>query len=348
MAKKKSKDEEKMNYVAELRRLNDAPPERLYFMWGPEDYLREDYLTRLKQKCLPEGEDGFSYKRIDNTEIDINELQIAIDAMPFMTDRTFIEIRGAELNSAKNGDELLKVLSDIPEYCTVAIVENTQFEPDGRLKLIKGIRAIAKEMKFVQQSQEQLINWVRRRFAAAGKTIELDAIQRLIFVSGDLMNRLIPEIEKIAAYAKTERVTVEDIDAVANRIPEADVFSITNLIAQRKYNQAMSTLADLMSDKSNDPILLLAIIGTQIRRLYAARLAIEKNLGTKYVMDACSIRLEFIARQLIASARGYTMPALIRAVELCEETDYRMKSSGENTEALLRETVLRIAVGENG
>lgn len=335
-----------MNYVAELRHLNEAPPERLYFMWGPEDYLREDYLTRLRQKCLPEGDDGFSYKKMDQAEIDADELRIALDSMPFMTDMTFIEIRGAELNSAKNGDELLKVLSDIPDYCTVALVQNAQFEPDGRLKLIKGIRAAAKEMKFVQQSQEQLINWVRRRFAAAGKTIELDAIQRLIFVGGDLMNRLIPEIEKIAAYAKTERVTVEDIDAVANRLPEADVFSITNLIAQKKNNQAMSTLADLMSDKSNEPVFLLAVIGAQMRKLYAARLAIEKNLGTKYVMDSCSIRLEFIARQLISSARGYTLPSLIRAIELCAETDYRMKSSGENAEALLRETVMRIALGE--
>lgn len=68
-----------------------------------------------------------------------------------------------------------------------------------------------------------LIDWLIRRFSAAGKSIELEAAQRLIFISGDLMSRLIPEIEKVAAYAKGDRVTVADVEAVANHIPEAVV-----------------------------------------------------------------------------------------------------------------------------
>ena len=43
MAKKGGKSEEKLNYPAELRYLKERGPERLYFLWGPEDYLREQY-----------------------------------------------------------------------------------------------------------------------------------------------------------------------------------------------------------------------------------------------------------------------------------------------------------------
>ena len=88
MARKK--EEEKLNYNAELRRLKQQGPERLYLLWGPEDYLREQYLGQLKAVCLPEGEDSFSYKRMDGPELDMIELQNAIDAMPFMTERSFI------------------------------------------------------------------------------------------------------------------------------------------------------------------------------------------------------------------------------------------------------------------
>ena len=72
MAKKNSK-EEKLNYSAELRRLKDFGPERLYLLWGPEDYLREQYLGQLKKICLPEAEDSFSYKRINGPELDMHE-----------------------------------------------------------------------------------------------------------------------------------------------------------------------------------------------------------------------------------------------------------------------------------
>ena len=91
---------------------------------------------------------------------------------------------------------------------------------------------------------------------------------------------------------------------------------------------------------------MLAMLGMQMRRLYAARLAIEQDLGSKYLMDACGIKQEYIARKLINAARGYTLPQLIRAVELCAQADYKMKSSAQDSRELLKEVVLRIAAGE--
>ena len=161
------------------------------------------------------------------------------------------------------------------------------------------------------------------------------------------MSRLIPEIEKIAAYAKGDKVTQNDVEAVANHIPEAVVFEMTELIAHKKNNSALSVLSELLSDKNNEPIMMLAVLGKQMRQLYAARLALDKNLGTKYVMETCTIKYDYIASKLISAARGFTLPQLKRAVELCCETDYRMKSSGVDERELLKEVVLRIAAGES-
>ena len=343
---KKSRDEEKLNYAAEIRLLKQRGPERLYFLWGPEDYLREQYLIQLKQLCLPGGEDDFSYKRLNGPDLDPLVFQRAVDTMPFMTERTFVELRDVDVNKMANADEVLKVLADIPDYCTVAFVQNGQFEPDGRLKMIKTLRSEAKELKFTQQSQGALTDWIARRFNAAGKAVELDAAQRLIFISGDLMSRLIPEIDKIAAYAKGSKVTVADVEAVANHIADADVFEMTELIAQKKYNSALAVLAELMADKNNEPIALLAALGNQMRKLYGARLALEHDLGTKYVMEVCSVKYDFIAQKLLRAARGFSLDQLRRAVELCAEMDFRMKSSGEDSRELLKETVLMIAAGD--
>ena len=344
---KKNRDEEKLNYAAEVRLLKQQGPGRLYFLWGPEDYLREQYLTLLKSLCLPEMEDSFSYRRLNGPELDAKDLQQAVDAMPFLCEHSFVEVRDADLNKLAAPDELLKVLEDVPDYCTVAFVQSAQFEPDGRLKFIKSLRTLATELKFTQQSQGMLTDWIARRFSAAGKSVELEAAQRLMFISGDLMSRLIPEIEKIAAYAKCDRVTVADVEAVANHIPEAVIFEMTELIAQKKFNAAMSVLSELLSDKNNEPIAMLAVLGGQMRKLYGARLALEKKLGSKYVMEVCAIKYDFIANKLLASAKGYTLPQLRQAVRLCAEVDYKMKSGGGDAKELLKETILRIAAGES-
>lgn len=343
---KKRKDEKQLNYKEEIRRLKSGGPERLYLLWGPEDYLRELYLQTLKDLCIPDGEDSFSYKRMDGPELDLKELSAAIDAIPFLSERSLIELRGVDLNKIKDSDGLQKLLEDIPEYCTIVFVQSAVYEPDGRLKQIKFLKENAVELKFAEQTQDALVNWIAKRFAAYGKRVELEAAQHLIFISGDLMNRLIPEIEKVAAYAKGDVVTVADVDAVAHHLPEAIVFEMTDHLARREYNAAMKVLDELLSDKNNEPIAMLAVIGGQIRRLYAARLAAEKNLGAAYVMEVCKLRYDSIASRLIASSRGFSLPQLKRAVELCAEADYQMKSSSNDDLELLKELMLRIAAGE--
>lgn len=341
------KNEEKLNYPAALRELKENGPQRLYLLWGPEDYLREHFLSQLKTICLPEGEDSFSYKRLDGPDLDPVDLREAIDALPFLTERSFVELRGVDLNHLKEAESLLSLLSDIPDYCTVAFVQSSSFEPDGRLKPVKKLKSMARELVFTQQHQGELTRWIAKRFAALGKGIELDAAQRLIFISGDLMNRLIPEIEKVAAYARGDKVTVSDVEAVAHHIPEAVIFEMTDQIAQKSLNNALATLSELLSDKNNEPIAMLGMLGMQMRRLYAAKLAAQLGLGSQYVMDVGGCKYDFQVTKLLQAARGFTLPQLKKAVELCAETDYRIKSSGQDDRELFKELVVRIAAGES-
>lgn len=340
------KEEQTLDYASEVKKLRQNGPERLYFLWGPEDYLRERFLETLKSVCLPEGEDSFSFRRLEGPELDETALVEAVNALPFLTERSFVEVRGVDWNKVKNAAALVAVLRDIPDCCTVALVQGSAFEPDGRLKQTKALRAAARELKFTRQPQSALIQWIARRFEALGKRIERTAAERLVFVSGDLMNRLIPEIEKIAAYTQGDVVTTQEVEAVAHHLPEAVVFKMTDCLASQKNDAALRVLDELLADKNNEPIMILAVVGMQMRRLYAARLAIEEKRGERYVMDVCRIANGYAVGELMRSARGFSLAQLKRALELCAETDYSMKSSGENPVELLKELVLRIAAGE--
>ena len=346
MAKKKA-NETKLDYAAEVRKLKSEGPKRLYLLRGEEDYLREQFLIALKAACLPEGENDFSYKRLDGPEIEYTEFEEAVDALPFMTERTFVEVRNADVNKLKDAELFLRLMGDIPDYCTAAFIIDSDYELDRRLKFTKGFMELVYDMSFSRQSKSLLYNWISRRFAAAGKRIEFEAVERLIFVSGSLMNQLIPEIEKIAAYTAGDCVTSADVDAVAHHIPEANVFEMIGHVAKREYNVAAGILAELISgNEDNEPIMVLSLIGAQMRKLYAAKLALEEGLGIKYVMSTCNM-YESYARQLVDQSRAFSFAQLKRAVELCAEADYKMKSSSEDDTELLKETFMSIAAGES-
>lgn len=343
---RKTKKQQNFNYNTAVGALRRDGVGRLYLIWGPESYLADRLLEEIKRLCVPEGSEEFSYRRLNELSFSALALREAVDSLPFLSEHSLVELRGVDINKIKDTDEICAILSDIPEYCTVAIMAPTGFEPDKRLKLYRTIIKHGEELCVTAQSGDALVKWVIRRFAAEGKGVELGAVQRLIAVSGDLMNGLIPEISKVASYAKGERVTEADVDAVAHHIPEAVVFDMTEALSKGENNAAMRLLAELLADKNNDPFMLLAIVGNQMRRLWCARVAVDNELGSDYVIKTLGLKYDFIANKLLAASRRFSTRQVKRAVELCCETDYAMKSSGGESAQLLKECVARIAAGE--
>ena len=154
MAKAKGKKKtEVLDYGAQVRSLREQGPGRLYLLWGREDYLREQYLLELKKLCLPGGEDDFSYHRFDGAELDFQALADAVDAVPFLTERTLIEVRGFDTNKCREEEAqaLVRVIGDLPDYCTLVFLMSTDFEPDGRLKTTKAFKKYGELIQFTAQ-----------------------------------------------------------------------------------------------------------------------------------------------------------------------------------------------------
>ena len=342
--RKKNQTDSGASYQAEVASLKAEGPQRLYVLWGQEDYLREQFLAQVKLACLPDGGDDFSLHRFDGGNLDLQKLADAVDAMPFLSERSFIEVRGYDTNKAPEAEaaQLTALISDLPDYCTLVFVMAPDFALDGRLKLSKALKKHGKVLQFAPQSSDALVIWVSRRFGALSKRIARSDAEYLIEITGGLMNRMIPEIEKIASYAKDEVITRADIDAVTEKTPDAMVFEMTDRLAQGDRDGAMATLSELLAMKDAEPIALLAAIGGQMRRLYAAKICEQKRVGGSDAMELCDVRYDFLVQKLQRSARRFSLEALERSVALCAETDYAMKHTGADDLILLEDTLLKI------
>ena len=340
MAKK-----DRLDYAAERRALLEKPPGRLYLLWGEEEYLRESYYSELVAHVFPDGGGGgMSLRRLDG-QVSAEAVRDSVQTLPFFTERTLVELRGLNLNKCTKAEaeKLLEVFSDIPDYCTIALLPDAGFEPDGRLNIIKAIRKTGEAIEFTSPSAAQIITWIRRRFAAGGKTIGRPAAEHLVFMCSPLINRLKPEIEKLSTFAEGEEITVADIEKVVDKLPETRVFELSDCLAERDYDGAAARLAELLAMRE-EPIALLAMIGAQFRRLYAARLAVENGLGEAYVRENTAVKYDYHLRKLMATARGFDLDRLRAAVLACAECDYLLKSSSRDGEVLLSELILKLAV----
>ena len=136
------KKNEKFNYNASVNALKAEGPAGLYLIWGPEDYLADRFFEEIKKLCITSEADDFSYRRLDERDFSLLSLKEAIDSVPFLSERSLVEVRGVDINKLRESDEISAVLSDIPDYCTVVFMAPIGFEPDKRLKVYKAIQKI--------------------------------------------------------------------------------------------------------------------------------------------------------------------------------------------------------------
>ena len=125
-------------------------------------------------------------------------------------------------------------------------------------------------------------------------------------------------------------------------IDQTLIQGVADCLAARDFNGAARLLSELLASDA-EPIAALAAIGGNMRRLYAARVAIDEGLGREFVEKLYNIRYSRITDELMSAARRLTRAYLARAVELCAETDYRMKSSPAGDRELLAELLIRLS-----
>ena len=324
------KAEKKNNGFDRLRAdLKAQTPQNVYLFYGEETYLRSYYLEELHRLLIPAGFEEFNYHRLSGKGLTVQELAEVTEAMPMMAQHTMVVVTDLDIFrlDEQQRTALMALLADFPEYCTLVFLYRQEpYKTDAKLKkLTAALAERAQVIEFAQQGQQKLQKWVRRRFAAAGKDIDAGTVDHLLFTCGSLMTGLVPEIAKIAAYARGAKITAADIDAVADPVLDARVFDMTDAVAARDYDKAAECLAELLR-MQEEPIRILAALGKTLRQLYTARLAIDGGKDVLWLKDLWRMKSDYPAKKLMQSARGVRRSWCREAVKRCQTLDHRMKS----------------------
>lgn len=318
---------------------------RLYFFHGEETFLLHYYLEQIKKQLIDPVTESFNYHRLNNEIFSLEEFSVSVENLPMMAEHTFVQVDDIDFFkfSESDRDAMVRILDDIPEYCTVVFTFITvPFKPDKRQKQLWNIIEIkGTVVEFARQNQHDLIAWVGRHFASQGKKISTDLCAYLIDISGGMMTTLSGEINKICAYSGMDEIRKSDIDAVTEPVLDAVVFQMTDYLSAGRYDQALGKLQQLMK-MQQDPIAILGAVGSHFRRLGAARTLLDRG-GNSSALQKMYGLPDYPARKTMEAARRFTPEFCAIASELVMETDYRMKTSFDDSQRLLENLILRLA-----
>ena len=344
-AKKTAKNEAYQKLKTDLKEGNTLG--NAYLFYGEESYLREYYLGEIRKTLIPAGFEEFNYHALEGKDLTAQSLTEMAEAMPMMAERTLIVVTDWDIYKLNEDqrERFIALLEDLPEYCCIVFVNDTVAYKQNKTvkKLCKAMDAHVTPIEFKAQDTSDLTAWIARRFRALGKQIDRQTAEYLIILCGGLMTGLSQEIAKIGAYAKGEVITQRDIDAVADPVLSAEIFKMTDAVPQSDYNKAAAILGDLLK-MQEEPIVTLAALGSQLRRLYTARLALDSGKDKLWLMDLWNMRSDYPARLLLDAARKTTHEWCANSLALCQKRDRRMKSEkGIDREGELKLLLMQLA-----
>lgn len=341
MAKKEPARDNLSQLKQELKAKNLG---RLYVFHGEEVFLLHHYLEQMKKQLLDELTESFNYHRLTGETFDMRTFADSVENLPMMAEHTFVQVDDIDIFKLPEADrnKMAEILGDIPDYCTVAFTyETVDWKPDGRYKKLKEAVDKGLVVEFAKQDQRELVSWVGRHFAAQKKRISGDLCLYLIEITGGTMTALKGEIEKICAYSGAEEIKKSDIDAVTEPVLDAAVFQMTDMLSAGRYGDALEMLRKLLK-MQQEPLMVLGAIGSNFRRISAARTLLDNGKTSSDLQKLCGLK-DYPARKTMETARRFSAKFCETASRLILETDYKIKTSFDDTERLLELLLLRLA-----
>ncbi len=341
MAKFDRDDQPLQNLKVAIRQ---GEPARLYIFHGEEAFLLHHYFGRLREAVVEELTQEFNYHDFHSENFSMRDFAEAVEGLPLMAQRTMIRVDDVDIFRLPEEErtKLAQVLADIPDYCTVVLTfETVPWKPDKRQKKLWESLSGGEIVEFARQSQRDLVSWITRHFRAKGKTISPELCGYLVEITDGTMTSLSGEIEKIAAYSGADAIGRADIDAVTEPVPDAVVYRMTDFLAAGDYAQALLLLQQLLR-MQEEPLGILGYIGSQFRRISAARVLLDHGRGSQELMKLCGCP-DFVARKTMDMARRLRPEFCAAAAGLVMETDMKIKTSADDSQRLLELMLLLLA-----
>ncbi len=291
----------------------------VYLLYGEEDYLKTVYRNRIREAVC--GDDTMNLSVYQGKETDVAEVADTVRTMPFFAERRLVIIEDSGMFKSPSED-MAELVRAIPDTAVLLFVES---EVDKRGRLYKAVNEKGYVCEMKRQTEAALRDWAARIFSSAGRKITHADMDRFLERTGDDMNNIYNEAQKLLGYTGGSGViAAEDIDAVCPPRPEDRVFDMINAMASGNRDEAVRLYSGLLALRE-PPMKILTLIERQFASLMSVKDMLEQGKNSRDIASRLGIR-PYFAGKYVSQARSYTKERLRQAVEDCVQAETAVKS----------------------
>jgi DNA polymerase-3 subunit delta len=338
-------------------RKGSVPP--VWVFHGEEDFLRAELLHEAPSIFVPdESTRPFNSDVLYGPETTIDQVISLARSFPMMAERRLIIVREAERvlrtrpegavsksRKKQNDDPLLQYL-DNPNPDTVLIFDLDKFGARNQSPF-KELAAKAQVIEFPIMKENDVVEWIRTRAAAAGRKISLEAARMMTAYLGISLRNHANELEKLLSFSTGPEIGARDVEQVVGASRENNVFELTKAIGAGNKPLAVSIALKLLDQGKDQRQFIFVMLSRFIEQLIIAREMSGKNEAEKSIAEAIGLYggAAYFVKEIVQQARRYSRERLDLAMKAIVEAEAQTRRVSTNDELLIEKLVLSLVSG---
>lgn len=323
----------------------------VYFLYGDEPYLVAHYASRIADRVVPPDDlAAFNRHVFDGTNLSLEALQAAVEAMPLMGEHTCVWVKDYDAGAANAATtEKMKQIIASAQTPTVLIFSATAFVPDVKKNakwkaFLKEIDKAGESIAFDHRTASEMAAILSKGAAKRGCGMTTATAAQMVEQCGSDLFLLLNELDKLCAVVGNGgEITPEIVEKAGVKALDASVYELSKALLSRRYDAAYDCIARLFAC-NEEPIRVLAVLSETYVDLYRAKVAANDGVQATSLADTFPYRgREFRLRNAARDCRALSLSALRDSLDLLAAADTRMKSgTGKQHRLILEETVARL------
>lgn len=319
-----------------------------YLIYGEESYLKEYYVSQMREKIVDKTFESFNYHFFDGKDISLDEILKDAQMLPMMSEYNLVVARDYPVDKSQSDIKLLEeYLSDCPDT-TVFILWYDALEPDVKSakfkKLIKAFDSAGAVVNMQKRSEGDVAKLLVSGAKKRGAVLDADNAKYLISVSGNDMKNLLNELDKLSYFVKGGEITKEIIDNMATKCLQARIYDLSKFVVSGNSDKAYEVLDTLFAMKE-EPVIILSAISSVYVDMYRVKCAKKAGFTYDDVAKHYNYRgREFALRNASRDCANLSEKQLTLSLDAITNTDIKMKSTAVDKKLLIEELIVKLIV----
>ena len=220
----------------------------------------------------------------------------------------------------------------LPDGAAAALLERCGEDPfllenevDKRNRLYKKVKDLGYVAEMERQDARQLGAWAGGILAKEGKKITGRTMELFLSKTGDDMENIRMELEKLISYTLgRDVITDQDVEEICTVRVTNKIFEMVAAIVTRNTRKAMDLYEDLITLRE-PPMRILFLIARQFNQILQVKELMNQGMEKNGIASKLKMQ-PFVVGKTMPQAKSFSREQILSYVNLCVDTEEEVKT----------------------